>query len=63
MCLYPRFLSQYGRNIWIQALPYCGDLKPHFRKSRFIKGDNVLTNSNEVPNAPNTILGCVLWHY
>ena len=41
---------------WIQTVPRCEDLKPHFRKSRFIKGDNVLTNSNEGPNALNTTL-------
>ena len=56
---YLNMLGTFG----VQALPYCGDLKPHFCKSRFIKGDNVLTNSDEVPKAPNTILGCVLWHY
>ena len=55
--LYFRLLFGY------KSLPRCGDLKPQFCKSRFIKGDNVLTNSNEVPKAPNTILGCVLWHY
>ena len=32
-----------------KPLPRCEDLKPYFSKSRFIKGNNVLTNSAEVP--------------
>ena len=38
-------------------------LKPQLCKSRSIKGGNVLTESDEVPKAPDTILRCVLLRY
>ena len=37
-------------------LSYCENLKPYFCKSRFIIGDNVLTDSDKVSNAPDNII-------